>query len=100
MTVSPSYGSVAMAVSAGAPLATRLSPLPVHTLMLGVGVIEVIAGLIVAFAPRVGAWIVAIWLCLIVANLLTMSGYLDIAVRDFGLSLGAVALARLSVEYA
>ncbi len=82
------------------PLVAQLSPLPVHTLMLGVGVVEVVAGLIVAFAPRVGAWIVAIWLWLIIANLLSIPGYFDIAVRDFGLSLGAVALARLSVEFA
>ncbi len=82
------------------PLVARLSPLPVHTLMLGVGIVEVIAGLIVAFVPRVGAWIVAIWLWLIIANLLTIPGYFDIAVRDFGLSLAAVALARLSVEFA
>src|SRR5512138_794014 len=52
------------------PLIARLSPLPVHTMMLGVGAIEVVAGLIVAFVPRVGAWIVAIWLWCIVANLL------------------------------
>ncbi len=68
--------------------------------MLAVGVVEVVAGLLVAFAPRVGAWIVAIWLWLIIVNLLSIPGYFDIAVRDFGLSLGAVALARLSVEYA
>ncbi len=82
------------------PLLARLSPVPVHTLMLGVGIVEVIAGLIVAFVPRVGAWIVAIWLWLIIANLVTIPGYFDVAVRDFGLSLAAVALARLSVEFA
>ena len=82
------------------PLFARLSPLPVHTLMLGVGGVEVIAGLNVAFVPRVGGWIVAIWLWAIIVNLLSIPGYLDIAVRDLGLSLGAVALAPLSVEYA
>ncbi len=82
------------------PLLARLSPLPVHTMMMGVGVVEVVAGLIVLFAPRVGAWIVAIWLWLIVINLLSIPGYFDIAVRDIGLSLAAVALARLSVEFA
>ncbi len=82
------------------PLVARFSPLPVHTLMMAVGIVEVVAGLIVAFVPRVGAWIVAIWLWLIVINLLSIPGYFDIAVRDIGLSLAAVALARLGVEFA
>ncbi len=82
------------------PLVARLSPLPVHTMMMGVGIVEVIAGLLVLFVPRVGAWIVAIWLWLIVINLLSIPGYFDIAVRDIGLSLAAVALARLSVDFA
>jgi hypothetical protein len=74
--------------------------LSVHGFMLGVGVIEVIAGLIVALAPRIGAWIVGVWLCGIIVNLLTIPAYFDIALRDFGLALGAFALARLSEEYA
>jgi len=71
----------------------------VHQFMLGVGVIEVIAGLIVAIAPRIGAWIVGLWLCGIIVNLLTMQAYLDIALRDLGLALGAFALARLAEQY-
>lgn len=74
--------------------------LPVHTFMLSVGVIEIIAGLLVAIAPRIGAWIVGLWLCGIIVNLLSMSAYFDIALRDFGLALGAFALARLGEEYA
>jgi hypothetical protein len=74
--------------------------LPAHTFMLGIGVIEVVAGLIVAFAPRIGAWIVGLWLCGIILNLLSIPGYFDIALRDLGLALGAFALARLSEEYA
>ncbi len=74
--------------------------LPAHTFMLGIGVIEVVAGLLVAFAPRIGAWIVGLWLCGIILNLLSIPGYFDIALRDFGLALGAFALARLSEEYA
>jgi hypothetical protein len=70
-----------------------------HTFMLGVGVIEVIAGLLVAFAPRIGAWIVGVWLCGIILNLLTIPAYFDVALRDLGLALGAFALARLSEEY-
>jgi hypothetical protein len=74
--------------------------LSVHTFMLGVGVIEVVAGLLVAFMPRIGGWIVGLWFCGIILNLLTIPAYFDIALRDLGLALGAFALARLSEEYA
>lgn len=70
-----------------------------HELMLVVGVIEIIAGLGVAFIPKVFAYVVSAWLLLIVINLLMIPGYFDVAVRDFGLSLGALALARLSLEF-
>ena len=70
-----------------------------HELMLAVGVIEIVAGLGVAFKPRLFAYVVAAWLLLIVANLLMIPGYFDVALRDFGLALGALALARLSSEY-
>jgi hypothetical protein len=70
-----------------------------HYLMLAVGLIEVIAGLGVAFKPKVFAYVVSAWLLLIVINLLTIPGYFDIALRDFGLSIGAFALARLSQEF-
>jgi hypothetical protein len=68
--------------------------------MYAVGAIEIVAGLIVAVAPRFGALLVAAWLGGIILNLLTHSGYYDIALRDFGLLVGALALWRLSVEYA
>ena len=70
-----------------------------HELMLAVGVIEIVAGLGVAFKPRLFAYVVSAWLLLIVVNLLMIPGYFDVALRDFGLSLGALALARLSHEY-
>ena len=70
-----------------------------HELMLAVGVIEIAAGLGVAFKPKVFAYVVAVWLLLIVVNLLMIPGYFDVALRDFGLSLGALALARLSHEF-
>ncbi|MDQ3803430.1 MAG: hypothetical protein M3416_06315 [Acidobacteriota bacterium] len=70
-----------------------------HELMLAVGVIEVVAGLGVAFKPKVFAYVVAAWLLLIVVNLLLIPGYFDVALRDFGLALGALALARLSSEF-
>ena len=78
----------------------RLSPIPGHQLMLVVGVIEIIAGLGVAWKPRIFAWVVAAWLVFIIANLLLIPGYFDIALRDFGLFLGALALARLSQQFA
>ena len=70
-----------------------------HQLMLAVGVIEIVAGLGVAFKPRIFAYVVSAWLLLIVANLLMIPGYFDVALRDFGLSLAALALGRLSQEY-
>ena len=70
-----------------------------HELMMAVGVIEIVAGLGVAFKPRLFAYVVSAWLLLIVANLLMIPGYFDVALRDFGLSLAALALARLSQEY-
>jgi uncharacterized membrane protein YphA (DoxX/SURF4 family) len=83
-----------------APWIAALSPIPAHSLMLIVGIVEIVAGLIVAFKPRVGAWIVFAWLCAIIVNLLSWPGFYDIALRDFGLALGALALARLSREFA
>jgi hypothetical protein len=65
-----------------------------------VGVIEIAAGLIVAVKPKYGAFIVAFWLVGIILNLLSIPGYYDIALRDFGLCLGAVALGFLAQEYA
>jgi uncharacterized membrane protein YphA (DoxX/SURF4 family) len=70
-----------------------------HQLMLVVGVIEIVAGLGVAFKPRIFAYVVCAWLVLIIANLLMIPGYFDVALRDLGLALGALALGRLSQEY-
>jgi hypothetical protein len=65
--------------------------------MMVVGVVEIVAGIIVAAKPKIGGWIVALWLCGIIVNLLTVPGFYDVALRDLGLALGAVALARLAV---
>src|SRR5262245_19057818 len=70
-----------------------------HELMLAVGVIEIVAGLGVALRPRLFSYVVAGWLWVIILNLLLIPGYFDVALRDFGLSLGALALARLSAEF-
>jgi hypothetical protein len=67
-----------------------------HQFMLVVGVIEIIAGIGVFLKPRVFAYIVAVWLLGIILNLLSIPGYYDIALRDLGLLLGALALGRLS----
>ncbi|HXS97324.1 MAG TPA: hypothetical protein VN736_22155 [Candidatus Limnocylindrales bacterium] len=80
-----------------APWMAQLSPIGGHGLMLVVGVVEIFAGILVALKPRIGAPIVGAWLCLIILNLLTMGSYLDVALRDLGLALGAFALWRLSL---
>ena len=64
-----------------------------------VGVVEIAAGLVVAVAPRFGGLLVAAWLGGIIVNLLIVGGYGDIALRDFGLLIGALALARLAGAY-
>jgi len=84
-----------------APMIARQLPaaIPPHTFMLAVGIIEIIAGLIVLVRPRIGAYIVMLWLWGIIANLLLVGAYHDVALRDFGLSLGALALGRLSANF-
>ena len=70
-----------------------------HGFMLFVGVVEIIAGIGVALKPRIFAYVVALWLAGIIINLLSMGAYFDIALRDFGLLLGAVALGRLATFF-
>lgn len=64
--------------------------------MQGVGLIEMLAGLLVAMQPRLGAAVVGVWLLGIIGNLVMLGGYLDVALRDFGLMIGAYALWQLS----
>jgi uncharacterized membrane protein YphA (DoxX/SURF4 family) len=80
-----------------APWLNDILPGSAQDAMHVIGVVEVAAGLLVAVAPRIGAPLVAAWLGGIVFNLLTYSGYYDIALRDFGLMVGALALWRLTV---
>jgi hypothetical protein len=82
-----------------APVVARALGGASHGFMLVVGVIEVIAGLLVAVRPRIGAYVVAAWLGGIIVNLLMSGKYFDIALRDFGLCLGALALGRLAQVY-
>ncbi|YCQ23564.1 hypothetical protein M1E07_13520 [Arthrobacter sp. Z4-13] len=79
-----------------APQATALVPLPAQTLMYAVGVVEVLAGIAVAVRPRFGSLLVAAWLFGIIINLLLLGAFFDVALRDFGLLVGALALNRLS----
>ena len=79
-----------------APPIARMLGGSAHAFMLVVGVVEVIAGLLVAVRPRIGAYVVAAWLVGIIVNLLISGHYFDIALRDFGLCLGALALGRLA----
>lgn len=81
------------------PLVTRMLPVSSHTFMLGVGLIEIVAGLLVAFMPAIGGLVVGAWLCGIILNLLSIPGYYDVALRDLGLAFGAFALARLATEF-
>ena len=80
-------------------VATRLLGSNTHMFMQGVGVIEIVAGIGVALRPRLFSYVVAGWLAGIILNLLAIPGYYDVALRDLGLALGALALARLSVEF-
>ncbi|GAA4030348.1 hypothetical protein OG252_49535 [Streptomyces sp. NBC_01352] len=82
-----------------APWINDVVPGSAQAAMYAVGAIEIAAGIAVALAPRFGAWLVAGWLAGIIINLLTIPDYYDIALRDFGLLLGAVALARLAERY-
>ena len=79
-----------------APWVDDLVPGTAHQAMLAVGVVEILAGLVVAVAPRWGGLLVAAWLGGIIVNLLTMGEYYDVALRDFGLLAGAVALSLLA----
>ena len=82
-----------------APWINDIAPGSGQELMYFVGGVEIVAGIVVALKPRYGAYLVAAWLGGIVVNLLSYSGYYDIALRDFGLTLGAVTLARLASVY-
>ena len=74
-------------------------PWTAHELMYGVGAIEILAGLIVATRPRFGGYLVAAWLAGIIVNLLLIPGFYDVALRDFGLLVAALALARLATAF-
>ena len=82
-----------------APVISDVLGVSAFSFMRSVGTVEILLGLMVAFAPRLGGWLVAGWLWAIALNLLLMPGFADVALRDVALSLGALALARLATIY-
>jgi hypothetical protein len=82
-----------------APEINDIVPGNAHQAMLAVGVIEIVAGLVVAVRPKFGGYLVAAWLAGIIVNLLLQADFYDIALRDFGLLIGALALARLATAF-
>jgi hypothetical protein len=82
-----------------APVINDIVPGTAQQAMYAVGVIEVLAGVIVALRPRYGGLLVSVWLAGIITNLLLIPGYYDVALRDFGLLVAALALSRLAVAY-
>jgi len=81
-----------------APWINDIVPGDAHDAMMIIGVIEIIAGLLVAIRPQIGAYVVALWLAGIIVNLLTLGYYYDVALRDFGLLVSALALGRLASD--
>jgi hypothetical protein len=81
-----------------APWINDIVPGDAHDAMMIIGVIEIVAGILVAVAPRIGGYVVALWLVGIIVDLLTLGGYGDVALRDFGLFVAAIALARLAAS--
>jgi hypothetical protein len=79
-----------------APGLLAMLPFPAHQLMMGLGVAEILAGLLVAFRPSAGALLVAVWLWASIVNLAVIGAHADLLLRDFGLSLGALALSRVA----
>ena len=82
-----------------APWIENLSPFDARGTMMAIGVVEIIAAILMILRPRYAAWVVALWLAGIIINLLTYSGFYDVALRDFGLLVAAVALALLARTY-
>jgi hypothetical protein len=82
-----------------APEFADVLPWTTHELMYAVGIIEIVAGIVVFLRPRFGAYLVAAWLTGIIVNLLMQADYYDIALRDFGLLLGALTLGRLASAF-
>lgn len=81
-----------------APWIDAILPGTAHQAMFAVGIIEIVAGIVVAVAPKFGSLLVVAWLAGIIVNLLSMGEFFDIALRDFGLLVAALALAALAFD--
>ncbi len=82
-----------------APVIPQITRIPARALLQVAGIVELAIAFLIAFIPKVGGYSMALWLWAIIVNLLLIPGYWDVALRDFGLSLGALALARLSLGF-
>jgi hypothetical protein len=82
-----------------APEINDLVPGNAHQALLAIGVIEIVAGIVVAVRPKFGGYLVAAWLAGIITNLLLQADFYDVALRDFGLLLAALTLARLATAF-
>ena len=82
-----------------APWIVNVIPFSAQTAMYVVGAIEILAGVLVTIKPRYASYVVALWLAGIILDLVTYPGFYDIALRDFGLMLAALSLARLASVY-
>ncbi|MFP3459369.1 DoxX family membrane protein [Arthrobacter globiformis] len=83
-----------------APMVPDILHLPAQTVMYGVGVVEIVGGILVALRPRIGSLVVAAWLLGIILNLIILGAFFDVALRDFGLFVAALALNRLATAAA
>jgi uncharacterized membrane protein YphA (DoxX/SURF4 family) len=81
-----------------APWVDAITPGSAHQAMLAVGVVEILAGVLVAVRPRLGAYVVAVWLTGIIVNLVSTGTFLDVVLRDLGLLVAALALAQLAAS--
>lgn len=82
-----------------APEINDLVPGDAHQALLAIGVVEIVAGIVVAVRPKFGGYLVAAWLAGIITNLLLQADFYDVALRDFGLLLAALTLARLATAF-
>lgn len=80
------------------PMLKSMLPFSDHVFMMIVGVIEIVAGILVFLNPQKGGYLVSIWLVLIALNLLASGNYLDVAVRDLAMAIGAFSLAKISIN--
>jgi len=78
------------------PSMVSILPFKASMFMMVVGVIEIIAGILVFVSTQKGAYLVSAWLVLIALNLLASGNYLDVAVRDLAMAIGAFSLARIT----